>query len=80
MDEVSREAHKTAAVAGFVIGLVLWAIGISAVMFGLGPNHAVIVAGHQGSLAVFAAGGLAFLIVQTVCSGLGLAGWWVSKR
>jgi hypothetical protein len=80
MDEVSREAHKSAAVWGVAVGLTVWAITMSALMAGLGPDHRMAVSGHQGSLAIFAAGGLVAVVAQALCSLLGLAGWWISRR
>ena len=80
MDEVSREAHKSAAFWGVAIGLAVWAITMSALMVGLGPDHGMSVSGHQGSLAIFAAGGLVAMVAQALCSLAALAGWWISRR
>jgi hypothetical protein len=80
MDEVSREAHKSGAVWGVATGVAAWAIIMSGLMVSLGPDYGVSVSGHQGSLAIFVAGGLIALVAQAVCSGVGLAGWWISRR
>jgi len=80
MDEVSREAHKAGALLGVAIGIAVWAITMSGLMVSFGPDYGVSLSGHQGSLAIFVAGGLVAMVVQAVCSGVGLAGWWILRR
>ena len=79
MDEVSREAHKAGALLGLAIGIAVWAITMSGLMVSLGPDYGVSLSGHQGSLAIFVAGGIVAMVVQAVCSGVGLAGWWILR-
>ena len=80
MDEVSREAHKSGAIWGVATGIAVWAITMSGLMVSLGPDYGVSVSGHQGSLAVFVAGGLVAMVAQALCAGVGLAGWWMLRR
>lgn len=80
MDEASREAHKTAGFWSMGIGATLWAIGIIALMYLLGPDFRPSGWGGQGSLAMFALGGLAALIAQLACYVAAVAVWWVTKR
>src|SRR4051794_3027522 len=62
MDEVSREAHKSGAILGVATGLAVWVITMSGLMVSLGPDYAVAVSGHQGSLAILVAGGLVAMV------------------
>ncbi|HEX8413032.1 MAG TPA: hypothetical protein VF637_03990 [Sphingomicrobium sp.] len=80
MDEVSRQANTTAYFWGTVGGYTIWAIGLSSLILWLGIDHLVSFWGHQGSLAIFALGGLSTMIVSLCCSLMVLGGWWVSKR